>query len=56
MSFTDSDSDLVSSVGLNWKYNSKTNFGFDLTRAFSPSASGFSMFSTMFKVGCPSFY
>ena len=49
--FTNSDSDLVSSVGLNWKYNSKTNFTFDLSRAFSPSASGFSMFSTMLRFG-----
>ena len=48
---TDSDSNLVSSIGLNWKYNSKTNFTFNLSRAFSPSASGFSMFSTMFKLG-----
>ena len=43
---TDSQSNLITSVGLNWKLNSKTNFGFDLSRAFSPSAAGFSMFST----------
>lgn len=44
---TDNQSDLISGVGLNWKLNSKTNFGFDLTRSFSPSAAGHSMFSTM---------
>lgn len=38
---------LVSSIGLNWKLNTKTSFGFDLNRAFSPSAQGFSTFSTM---------
>ena len=44
---TDSQSNLISSIGLSWRFNSKTNFGFDLSRSFSPSASGFSMFSTM---------
>ena len=44
---TDSQNDLISGVGLIWKLNSKTNFGFDLTRSFSPSAAGHSMFSTM---------
>ena len=38
---------LVTSIGLNWKLNTKTSFGFDLNRAFSPSAQGFSTFSTM---------
>jgi hypothetical protein len=38
---------LVTSVGVNWKLNTKTSFGFDLNRAFSPSAQGFSTFSTM---------
>jgi hypothetical protein len=45
-SSTDSQSNLITSVGINWKLNSKTKFGFDLSRAFSPSAAGFSMFST----------
>lgn len=44
---TDNQSNLISAVGLNWKLNSKTNFGFDVSRAFSPSAAGHSMFSTM---------
>ena len=44
---TDSQNNLISGVGLIWKLNSKTNFGFDLTRSFSPSAAGHSMFSTM---------
>ena len=44
---TDNQSNLISGVGLNWKLNSKTNFGFDVSRAFSPSAAGHSMFSTM---------
>ena len=48
--FTDSQSDLITSVGLNWKLNAKSNFGFDLSRSFSPSASGFSMFSTTGRV------
>jgi len=47
----DSQSNLISSVGLNWKYNSKTNFRLDLSRAFSPSAAGFSMFSSTGRFG-----
>lgn len=38
---------LITSIGVNWKLNSKTSFGFNLNRAFSPSAQGFSTFSTM---------
>ena len=38
---------MITSVGLNWKLNSKSSFGFDLNRAFSPSAQGFTTFSTM---------
>jgi hypothetical protein len=38
---------LITGVGLDWKLNSKTSFGFGLDRAFSPSAQGFSTFSTM---------
>ena len=38
---------LITTIGVNWKLNSKTFFGFNLNRAFSPSAQGFSTFSTM---------
>ena len=41
---------LVTGVGLDWKYNSKTSFNFNLNRAFSPSAQGFSTFSTMVRL------
>ena len=44
--FTDSQDNLTSTIGLDWKLNAKTNFGFDLSRSFSPSAAGFSMFTT----------
>ena len=44
--FTDSQDNLTSTIGLDWKFNAKTNFGFDLSRSFSPSAAGFSMFTT----------
>lgn len=42
---------LITSIGVNWKLNSKTSFGFNLNRAFSPSAQGFSTFSTMARAG-----
>ena len=38
-------------VSLNWALNVKSSFNFDLDRSFSPSAQGFSMFSTMSRVG-----
>lgn len=38
-------------VSLNWALNIKSSFDFDLDRSFSPSAQGFSMFSTMSRVG-----
>jgi hypothetical protein len=41
---------LVTGIGLDWKYNSKTSFNFNLNRAFSPSAQGFSTFSTMVRL------
>ena len=46
-SLVSKEDNIVSSIGLNWKLNSKTSFGVDLNRAFSPSAQGFSTFSTM---------
>jgi len=42
---------LTMGVALNWKLNEKTSFNFDVDRSFSPSAQGFSMFSTMGRVG-----
>ena len=38
--------DLTLGLGLSYKYNSKTSSTFDLSRSFSPSAQGFSSFST----------
>ncbi len=38
--------DLILGLGLSYKYNSKTSSNFDLSRSFSPSAQGFSSFST----------
>ena len=46
-SLVSKEDNIVTSIGLNWKLNSKTSFGIDLNRAFSPSAQGFSTFSTM---------
>ena len=47
-----SDQDnLVTSIALNWKHNSKTSSNYSLTRAFSPTAQGFSTFSTTFRTG-----
>ena len=37
---------LTMGLGLSYKYNSKTSSNFSLTRSFSPSAQGFSSFST----------
>ncbi len=48
--FVSSQKDIVTSVGLDWKLNTKTSFGFDINRAFSPSAQGFSTFSTMGRI------
>ena len=42
---------LTMGVALTWKLNEKTSFNFDVDRSFSPSAQGFSMFSTMSRVG-----
>ena len=42
---------LVTSIALNWKHNSKTSSNYSLTRAFSPTAQGFSTFSTTFRTG-----
>jgi hypothetical protein len=42
---------LTMGVALNWKFNEKTSFNFDVDRSFSPSAQGFSMFSTMSRIG-----
>lgn len=43
-------SNLITSIGVNWKLNSKTSFGLNINRAFSPSAQGFSTFSTMTRI------
>jgi hypothetical protein len=37
-------------LGVEWIFNVKTSIGFDLTRAFSPSAQGFSSFGTTSRV------
>ena len=42
---------LITSVSLNWKHNSKTSSNYSLSRAFSPTAQGFSTFSTSLRVG-----
>lgn len=42
---------LITSVALNWKHNSKTSSNYSLSRAFSPTAQGFSTFSTSFRAG-----
>ncbi len=44
-------SDLSLSVGLNYKYNSKTSSDVTINRAFSPSSQGFSSFSTSLRLG-----
>ena len=45
--FVSKQDNLITAIGVDWKLNSKTSFGFNLNRAFSPSAQGFSTFSTM---------
>ena len=42
---------LITSVSLNWKHNSKTTSNYSLSRAFSPTAQGFSTFSTSLRAG-----
>ncbi len=42
---------LTLGLGLSYKYNSKTSSNFNLSRAFSPSAQGFSSFSTSARIG-----
>ena len=37
---------LITSLSLNWKHNSKTSSNYSLSRSFSPTAQGFSTFST----------
>tara|TARA_B100001093_G_scaffold381592_1_gene367134 strand:+ start:2839 stop:4107 length:1269 start_codon:yes stop_codon:yes gene_type:complete len=44
-------SNLILGLGLSYKYNSKTTSQFNLSRSFSPSAQGFSSFSTTARVG-----
>lgn len=48
--FVSKQDNLITAIGVDWKLNSKTSFGFNLNRAFSPSAQGFSTFSTMARV------
>ncbi len=43
--------DLTLSLGLSHKLNAKTSSSFNLTRSFSPSAQGFSSFSTSLRLG-----
>lgn len=42
---------LTMGIALNWRLNEKTSFNLDLDRSFSPSAQGFSTFSTMSRFG-----
>jgi hypothetical protein len=42
---------LITSIALNWKHNSKTSSNYSLSRAFSPTAQGFSTFSTSLRAG-----
>ena len=42
---------LITSLSLNWKHNSKTTSNYSLSRAFSPTAQGFSTFSTSLRAG-----
>ena len=42
---------LITSLSLNWKHNSKTSSNYSLSRSFSPTAQGFSTFSTSLRGG-----
>lgn len=42
---------LITSVALNWKHNTKTTSNYSLSRSFSPTAQGFSTFSTSLRAG-----
>jgi hypothetical protein len=42
---------LITSLALNWKHNSKTSSNYSLSRSFSPTAQGFSTFSTSLRAG-----
>lgn len=46
----DSDN-LITAVSLIWKHNSKTSSNYNLSRSFSPTAQGFSTFSTSLRAG-----
>ncbi len=42
---------LITSISIAWKHNSKTSTNYSLSRAFAPTAQGFSTFSTTFRAG-----
>ena len=42
---------LITALTINWKHNSKTSSNYSLSRAFSPTAQGFSTFSTSIRAG-----
>jgi len=42
---------MITTISMNWKHNSKTSSNYNLSRAFSPTAQGFSTFSTSFRSG-----
>ncbi len=42
---------LITSLSLAWKHNSKTSSNYSVSRAFSPTAQGFSTFSTSIRAG-----
>ena len=42
---------MITSISMNWKHNSKTSSNYNLSRSFSPTAQGFSTFSTSFRSG-----
>ncbi len=51
MSSQTNQDNLITSVSLSWKHNSKTSSNYSVNRAFSPTAQGFSTFTTSLRAG-----
>ena len=49
--FTSNQHNIITSLALNWKYNSKTSSSYSISRSFTPTSSGQSTFSTNFRAG-----
>ncbi len=48
---TPNEQNIITSIGANWKFNSKTSSNFNLSRSFSPTSTGDSAFTTSLSAG-----